>query len=427
MPAVRTRTTSFARVLACGVAAALIVVACDGDDDTADTTEPETAPATTPAPVTTALAPTEPPATAPPSTVAASTSAPVTTAEPSVAPTTEVPTGTFDVVDVVGRLSSDEFGGRDDGTDGWRLAQQYLAEQLASIAEPAFPDVQGAAGYIQTGASANVLGIIPGGELADEYVVIGAHYDGLGDGTADCRVLDPSDTICNGAADDATGVAAVLAIAHHIVESGTPRRSVLIGLWDREEDGLLGSQDFLLDPAVPVSQMVAYMNFDIQGANLLPALRETTVMVGAETGGAPLVAAAMQATEASTLATTPLSLVFGQGRSDHANFVGAGVPSVFFTDANNGCYHTTRDDIAAVDFAKLEQQIATAVALADELVATDQPPVFVPDAPVATYRRRCRHARHRAAWTGRLRSRHERRPSDPRPVPRRPAGDRRRR
>jgi Zn-dependent M28 family amino/carboxypeptidase len=160
---------------------------------------------------------------------------------------------------------------------------------------------------------------------------------------------------------------------------------VLVGLWDREEDGLLGSADFLADPAVPLDGIVAYLNFDIQGSNLLPALRETTVMVGAETGGPALVDASARATQASTLTTVALSLVFGQGRSDHANFVAAGVPSVFFTDANNGCYHTTRDDIAAVDFAKLDQQIATALALATELVATDDVPQMVVDAPVATY------------------------------------------
>ena len=55
--------------------------------------------------------------------------------------------------------------------------------------------------------------------------------------------------------------------------------------------------------------------------------------------------------------TAMFSLIFGQGRSDHAALVSAGVASVFFTDANNGCYHTVNDDITAVDFPKLEQQI----------------------------------------------------------------------
>jgi Zn-dependent M28 family amino/carboxypeptidase len=241
---------------------------------------------------------------------------------------------------------------------------------------------------VQEGPSVNVAGIIPGSELPDEYVVLGAHYDGLGDaagGGAGCNVLDPADTICNGAADNATGVATVLAVATAIAESGPPRRSLLIAFWDREEDGLIGSADFLAQPVVPVTQMVAYLNFDIQGANLLPSLRETTVMVGAETGGPALVAAADLATQSSTLQTVALSVIFGQGRSDHANFVSAGVPSVFFTDANNGCYHTTRDDLTTVDFAKLDQQIATALALTDELLTTEELPVIVPDAPVAAY------------------------------------------
>ncbi len=364
-------------VIATGLAAA----ACSGDDDGPAASTASTAPN---AAAVETVASTEPSTVAPPPATAAPSTppstAPATTPESTAPDTTAPPQPGVDVVDLVGRLSSDEFAGRDDGSDGWLLAQQFLVEQLEAIAEPAFPS-----GFVQPGQSANVVALIPGGELADEYVVIGAHYDGLGAGAPDCRVLDPSDTICNGAADNATGVAVVLAVAHHIVESGTPRRSVLIGLWDREEDGLLGSQDFLWAPPVPAEQMVAYMNFDIQGANLLPSLRETTIMVGAETGGPNLVAAAQRATEASSLSTTALSLVFGQGRSDHANFVNFRVPSVFFTDANNGCYHTSRDDIAAVDFTKLDQQIVTAKALADELLSTDQLPELATDLPVATY------------------------------------------
>jgi Zn-dependent M28 family amino/carboxypeptidase len=191
--------------------------------------------------------------------------------------------------------------------------------------------------------------------------------------------------VCAGAADNAAGVAAAFAVARAIVADGTPRRSVVIALWDREEDGLEGSLDYVLDPAFPLDKTVAYVNFDIQGANLLPSLANATVMVGAETGGPALVAAALKATEASTLDTAPLSLIFGQGRSDHAEFVKGGVPSVFFTDANNGCYHTAQDDVENLDFAKLDQQILTATALTRDLVATDTAPTFTPNTPPATY------------------------------------------
>lgn len=108
-------------------------------------------------------------------------------------------------------------------------------------------------------------------------------------------------------------------------------------------------------------------------------------MVGAETGGPNLAASALAATGSSTLQTMPFSLLFGQGRSDHANFVPAGVPSVFFTDANGPCYHTVDDEVAVVDFDKLTQQIATASALVADLTSTDAVPLIDPAAPPATY------------------------------------------
>ena len=80
-----------------------------------------------------------------------------------------------------------------------------------------------------------------------------------------------------------------------------------------------------------------------------------------------------------------LSVVFGQGRSDHVNLIAQGVPAVFFTDATNACYHTAQDDLRAVNFDKLDQQVITASALIDDLASTDAPPVFDPAAPVATY------------------------------------------
>ena len=136
---------------------------------------------------------------------------------------------------------------------------------------------------------------------------------------------------------------------------------------------------------MPLDQTIAYLNWDIQGTNLSPAVADVTVMVGAETGGAELVEAAQAATAASTLQTLSLSLLFGQGRSDHATFAAAGVPTVFFTDANAGCYHTAQDDVDVIDFDKLGQQILTAEALARDLADTDAVPSFVPDTPAATY------------------------------------------
>jgi hypothetical protein len=356
---------------------ALAASACSSggsDDGGADSTAEiaaTTAPVVTEAPETTGA-----PAT---------TSAPETTAAP---PATEVTTpatadSDLDVHDLLEALASDEMNGRDNQTPGSLLAQELLVAQLSQFAEPAFPDADGDAGYLQPyDVGTNVLAIIPGAELADEYVMVGAHYDHHGN---DCRGVGPEDDICNGATDNAAGVAAAVNIARAIAADGPPRRSVIITLWDGEEDGLVGANHYVTDPVVPLDQTVAYVNVDIQGSNLLPSLATSTILVGAETGGENLVDSARQATEASTLNTVMLSLLFGQGRSDHAVLVGAGVPSVFLTDANSGCYHTVEDDIDVVDFAKLDQQVATAEALSRDLIATDTPPVFDPDAPTSSY------------------------------------------
>lgn len=360
------------------------LAACAGDDDAAPATEAGTVTAA-PTPSTVGAPATVVSTTTPAETAPATVAVPGTTAASATVPATSAagadpwprPQGPYEIV---ATLASDEFGGRDDGTPGSSAAQEYLAGLLSEFAEPAFPG--GAfGGYVQPGPSANVVGIVRGAELPDEYVVLGAHYDGLG---SHCRPLTPGDTICNGATDNATGVAVALTAARELLAETQPRRSLVIALWDREEDGLVGSTDFIAAAPIPLESVIAFLNWDMQGSNLLPSLVDTTVVVGAETGGAALADATRRATGAAALEYATLSLIFGQGRSDHATFVNAGVPSVFFTDATNGCYHTTGDDVDVVDFAKLDHQIATATALAAELVATDDVPTFTA-APTAVY------------------------------------------
>lgn len=269
------------------------------------------------------------------------------------------------------------MGGRDHQTPGSAKAQDYLIDRLRPIAQPLGPDFRHP--FAQ---GANVLAVIPGTDLREQYVVLGAHYDHLG---TRCRTADPADTICNGATDNAAGVAAVLEIGRRLAAGPRPRRSVVLAFWDAEEIGLLGSQAYVSQPPVPLEATTAYLNWDIQGADLLPSLAGTTFAIGAETGGQELVDATRHAAEASSLDTVALSLVFGRGRSDHAVFVGAGVPSVFFSDSTAGCYHTAQDDSSVVDVPKLGQEIRTGEALARSLADSDATPSFRKDTAAATY------------------------------------------
>ncbi len=294
------------------------------------------------------------------------------TLEPSL------PSSLLDPADVA-ELADDVMLGRDNGTSGSLMAQAMIIRELKELGAAGFNSAMtGDNAYLQGFASGtNVLGIITGSELPNEYVFVGAHYDHLG---TSCG----GDGICNGATDNAAGVAATLAIGRAVaVLPGGPRRSVVLALWDREEDGLLGSKFYVNNPLVPLASTIAYINFDIQGANLLPSIRNTSFAVGSETGGATLQAQVSAAVAGSSLGTGLLSNIFGQGRSDYVNFVNHGVPTVFFSDSTGGCYHTADDELAVVDFAKLEKQTAIATTLALDLISTDTLPTFVSPNPVA--------------------------------------------
>ncbi len=113
--------------------------------------------------------------------------------------------------------------------------------------------------------SANVLGLIPGSDpvLKDEVVVYTAHHDHLGIGTPN----EDGDVIYNGAMDNATGVAQVLAIAKAIKAlPEAPRRSILVNLVGAEEQGLLGSEYYAANPTFPPGKIAANLNYD--GGNI---------------------------------------------------------------------------------------------------------------------------------------------------------------
>ncbi len=289
-------------------------------------------------------------------------------------------------------LAGDGVQGRAVNSPGGVAARNYLASELQTFAEPIQPGAPGTAGYIQAfSGGANVLGVIPGTDLASEYVVVGAHYDGLG---TDCDGNGTSDTICNGATDNAAGVAIVLEIGRRLAAAEVPpRRSVVLAFWDAEEIGLLGSVHFVDNPLVPLADIYTYVNYDIQGSNLSPGLRSTTFAIAAESGGPVLGRHLATATATSAdnaggpppLDTLRLSGLFGQLRSDYAPFLAAAVPTVFFTDSTGPCYHTVDDELAVVDLAKVLAQAEIGVRLTEELSGSGEAIDYVGGLPAASY------------------------------------------
>lgn len=288
----------------------------------------------------------------------------------------------------VGQLASDASQGRQNNTPGSAIARGYIISRLKPITAGLNTSATGSAAYTQAiPEGTNVVAMIRGRVLPRSYVIIGAHYDHLGRaGEPECRQKS-ADQICNGASDNASGVSAVLALARAAAKAPMrPRRSIVFALWDGEEDGLVGSKQYLSHPSVPLADTVAYVNVDGIGVNLLPSLRNTTISIAAESGGPRLQGIVNAAIHREPLDTLQVSGLFGEGRSDYQSFLDAQIPSVFFTDSSGGCYHTTDDDPGIVDFRKLKLQTRVIGRVLKRLADTRRIPVFTPNTPVVSYR-----------------------------------------
>lgn len=107
--------------------------------------------------------------------------------------------------------------------------------------------------------SANLVGRIPGSAPGSGAVLILAHWDHLGE----CGPDDAPDRICNGAADNASGLAAMLELAQRLNAGGPHRRDIYVLATTAEEGGLLGARAFAMAPPLPLSSIVAAFNFDM--------------------------------------------------------------------------------------------------------------------------------------------------------------------
>lgn len=174
--------------------------------------------------------------------------------------------------------------------------------------------------------TANVVARLPGSDpaLRDQVVVIGAHWDHHGIG----RPVN-GDSILNGALDNASGVATMLAVADAYTRAGAaPKRSLLFVAFTAEEKGLLGSQAFADHPPVPARDIAAILNID--GANLWGRTRDVGAL-GADQSSLGRTFAQAARAEGLTVTTSAEALKSGSFfRSDHFPFAKVGVPGLSF-------------------------------------------------------------------------------------------------
>ena len=207
---------------------------------------------------------------------------------------------------------------------------------------------------INAGVS-NVIGILEAeGPLAEETIVVGAHYDHLGMGPFGSRRPNVR-AVHNGADDHATGTAAVMELARRLSATKLKRRVVFIG-FTAEERGILGSNHYLANPAIPLEDTVAMINFDMIGMYG----KQGITLGGANTAKEfPDVLA--RASEGADFNVKQSQSV---GGSDHAGFYNKGSPIMFFHTGLTDLYHTPDDDFETIDV----EGAATTIDLAERVI-----------------------------------------------------------
>lgn len=239
----------------------------------------------------------------------------------------------------------------------------------------------------------NVAGILPGRDpkLRDEYVVYSAHWDHLGVGAPD----KTGDTVYNGAVDNASGVASVLAIAEalqNLPAAQRPRRSSLFLFPTAEEQGLIGAEWYSRHPLVSLEKTAADVNLD--SMNVLGSTHDF-IPLGAEHSTLKAVVEAVARERGMRVSPDARPEQGSFYRSDHFPFAKVGVPSISLKEGNDylghskewgaeqfkayntAHYHQPSDEYSDTwDFRGLLQETEIAMAIGRRISDMDQKPRF---------------------------------------------------
>ncbi|MBT9560880.1 MAG: M20/M25/M40 family metallo-hydrolase [Myxococcales bacterium] len=204
--------------------------------------------------------------------------------------------------------------------------------------------------------TANVLGVMRGSDpdLQGEVIVVGAHHDHLGKN---------EQGIHHGANDDASGVAAVLALAEKVASQGqAPRRTIVFAAFGAEEAGYLGSLHYAAHPfeGLSLDDTVYMVNLDMIGSYQ----REGLVYALHTFPGTP----GREILDGLVSTFSDLDVVLGEPGeiADHITFCDADVPVTFFHTTDDDCYHKPCDDAARIDRKHLPRIVQLVWALLSE-------------------------------------------------------------
>jgi Peptidase family M28/PDZ domain len=278
------------------------------------------------------------------------------------------------ILDQVKILSAPDMEGRRAGTPGGERAAAHIAQTFREVGLRPGGD---AGGYLQVfafpgGQTANVIGLLPGTDrrLKDEAIVIGAHYDHLGRGGPGKGTADRSDAIHHGADDNASGTAAMLALARAFAAAGSTPRTLVFVAFGAEELGLFGSAHYVKNPALLLEKTTLMVNLDMVGR-----LRNGWLYVDGVDSGKGLRDLVSDAAR-----ELPLSLQLRGdpwSASDHSNFYRAGRPVLFFFTGTHADYHRPSDTWEKINAPGLASVTALTARVVSAVAAQRAAPQYV--------------------------------------------------
>lgn len=240
------------------------------------------------------------------------------------------------------QITADAANGHMDQSEAIGWIQKDAARRIMGIANQSLDGLVAAAGRkgfkpvplgitasvsfdntIRRQASKNVIGILPGTDRPDEYVLYSAHWDHLGRCTPDAT----GDDICNGALDNATGTAGLITLAEAQAKAGPAARSIVFLAVTAEESGLLGSAYYAANPVYPFGKTVGGVNMD--GLNIFGPSRDVVVVGGGKSELEAYLEKAVAA-QGRTIGKEPTPEKGFYYRSDHFSFAKLGVPMLYY-------------------------------------------------------------------------------------------------
>jgi hypothetical protein len=214
----------------------------------------------------------------------------------------------------------------------------------------------------------NVVGYLPG--RSKEYIIIGAHYDHIGDGHQNSLAPSQAGRVHPGADDNASGTAALIELARIFSQRRTELdRGILFAAFAGEELGLLGSARWVKEPTLPIENAVAMLNMDMIGR-----VNGSKLYVGGIGSGSTFEAILKAAAEKYDF-TLDQSFQ-GTSSSDHASFIAKNVPALFFFSGLHRDYHKPTDTVDRLNTAASAKVVNLVADVAKGLITDKARPQF---------------------------------------------------